>query len=338
MPSFTKKTQAASDLSSLFQKSGSPPIDILDILKTEARDRAFTILHDEIPATLIRLQGYLAQEREGDETSPFSSIHRERGAFLSAELKNGPEPVVKKEPLSNGAPTPPSEGSDLPASAFEFTTQPLHLPIQTETETQTQTQTSGEWVNTTPSQATFENSISSSTTILDSPIHLSSPESKAPSQDTGAIHYGVLARNIICESALSIVERESEACLTFCKELDHWISLEVPTIEDGNAFGVDVQQSMHDKVGTLGNIALKLHGINRSHYNDRMNLAMGWCKFPGLQDHSAAIAASDRFDHYLAVNAIRTMRNKMASLLHSLQQNWEKTTNPKGEDNSARMY
>ena len=36
--------------------------------------------------------------------------------------------------------------------------------------------------------------------------------------------------------------------------------------------------------------ALKAHSQPKSHYDDRMHLAQGWNKFPGLDDHAVSLA------------------------------------------------
>ena len=52
----------------------------------------------------------------------------------------------------------------------------------------------------------------------------------------------------------------------------------------------------------------------------------------------AAIASSDRFDYFLAVVAIKGLRDGMSELLSHLGKNWAKVHNPKNLDSTGGMY
>ena len=52
----------------------------------------------------------------------------------------------------------------------------------------------------------------------------------------------------------------------------------------------------------------------------------------------AAIALSDRFDYFLAVEAITDLRNSMTELLWQLCNNWAKVLNPKNADINDALY
>ncbi len=58
---------------------------------------------------------------------------------------------------------------------------------------------------------------------------------------------------------------------------------------------------------------------------------------PNLQDHAAAIASSDRFDHFLITNGLRTLRNNLAEVLLTLKENWSKVSDPKGLEGGGGM-
>lgn len=69
-----------------------------------------------------------------------------------------------------------------------------------------------------------------------------------------------------------------------------------------------------------------------------MGLAQSWNRYPNLEDHAAAIASSDRFDHYLAVDGLRTLRNNAVKCLGLLKRNWVKVMDPKGGHEIGAMY
>ena len=53
-----------------------------------------------------------------------------------------------------------------------------------------------------------------------------------------------------------------------------------------------MQDEVIRKVDNLVNASLKFHGLPKSHYDDRMGLAMQWNKFPNLKDHAVGIILS----------------------------------------------
>ena len=57
-----------------------------------------------------------------------------------------------------------------------------------------------------------------------------------------------------------------------------------------------------------------------------------------LQDFPAAIAASDRFDHFLLRSYLRSVLVIYGGLLTKFEKNWAKVINPKGSGSSGGMY
>ncbi len=112
---------------------------------------------------------------------------------------------------------------------------------------------------------------------------------------------------------------------------------------------MEVQDSIKKEILNVIQAAMTLHSLPRSHYTDRMRLGMTWCRYPNLEDHSvgwvdevflcaclladpqaqfplskAAIASSDRYDHFLAQDGLGKLRTRLVGLLWQLQANWSK--------------
>jgi hypothetical protein len=97
----------------------------------------------------------------------------------------------------------------------------------------------------------------------------------------------------------------------------------------------------------MAQVAMRIHGLQRSHYDDRMRMAMTWCRYPNLEDHSvsatwyisrvrsrssrlhlaqAAIAFSDRTDFFLVGDGLMRLRNRLTEMLWRVQANWSKVS------------
>jgi hypothetical protein len=44
------------------------------------------------------------------------------------------------------------------------------------------------------------------------------------------------------------------------------------------------------RIDSVCHHAMKAHSAPKGHYDDRMNLAQAWNKFPGLEDHAVSRA------------------------------------------------
>jgi hypothetical protein len=56
----------------------------------------------------------------------------------------------------------------------------------------------------------------------------------------------------------------------------------------GNNFGVDVQATIGKEIRDMAQVAMRIDALQRSHYDDRMRMAMTWCRYPDLEDHSVS--------------------------------------------------
>ncbi|KAJ9111781.1 hypothetical protein QFC22_006440 [Naganishia vaughanmartiniae] len=282
-------------------------------LKRDARSRAQEIIRSEIPAYLRHLNEVL-QFAKDDPSSPLWKGHLNSGPFVKENVKlimksqKSDRETILQQGSPTGTPTIIVEQVDKFPSLKE-----LKLTI-------------GEPTGQVPGGCDNDDDDCSEDGGLDGPGHA---------------WQGGLPPNEICDKLMDMIEQESEKAIVMGKELLHWIRLEIPTIEDGNNFGVDVQEEILNKIEGMCGSACKNHTLPKTHYEDRMKFAQSWNKYPNLEDHAAAIASSDRFDFFLAHNAIMSLRNNMSTLLLALQSNWPKVHNPKsnnGVNGTSGLY
>lgn len=99
---------------------------------------------------------------------------------------------------------------------------------------------------------------------------------------------GHLAPNEICRGAIKFLLDMCPPISLLCADLEAWLLLEVPKIEDGNSFGTEIQEHMLKEIRDLGQLATKLMLLAQRHHTDRAELAMKWCRYPGLNDFAVS--------------------------------------------------
>lgn len=114
-----------------------------------------------------------------------------------------------------------------------------------------------------------------------------------------------------------------------------WIQLNVPRIEDGNNFGVAIQEEAIQELGRVEDAAFNLcDGIK--YHASRAKFISKLLKYPNIADYSQSIREIDRKEWlHLKVSMIE-MRNNYSMLYDLLHKNWEKVVKPRAAD-SNRM-
>eukprot|EP01083_Nonionella_stella_P066098 173825_1 len=117
-----------------------------------------------------------------------------------------------------------------------------------------------------------------------------------------------------------------------------WVTLNIPKIEDGNNFGVGVQEEV---LGML--VAGKTSGMaflnNLKQYHlARAQMVKKILKYPNIDDYGRAINELDQKQYLHLRHCARDLRNNYAILFDSLNKNMEKILKPKGTAKHTSMY
>merc|ERR1719228_2545782 len=112
--------------------------------------------------------------------------------------------------------------------------------------------------------------------------------------------------------------------LTMC------ISLRVPKIEDGNNFGVNVQQLVKEYIASIRTSTLDCMKSGANFHHDRAKRLSKCVKYPGVEDYTHSMIRSDE-QHF--ANSLRITQDLRHNLLwiHDLcVKNWAKLVDPRG--------
>uniref|UniRef100_A0A0M3KBL2 Proteasome activator PA28-gamma (inferred by orthology to a S. mansoni protein) n=1 Tax=Anisakis simplex TaxID=6269 RepID=A0A0M3KBL2_ANISI len=116
-----------------------------------------------------------------------------------------------------------------------------------------------------------------------------------------------------------------------------WILFLIPRIEDGNNFGVSIQEEALNEVRTVeGEAASFLDQISR-YFVSRARLITKVAKYPHVEDYRRAILDMDE-KQFINIRLVLTeMRNHFATLHDMITKNLEKIKTPRN-NNIEHMY
>lgn len=110
-----------------------------------------------------------------------------------------------------------------------------------------------------------------------------------------------------------------------------WINLNVPRIEDGNNFGVEIQAEATQELTRVEDFAFNLYDAIFKYYMARAKLASKILKYPNIYDYQEGIKELDEKEWlYIKITKV-DMRNNYSMLYDLLTKNWEKVVKPKNE-------
>ncbi|KAK1939506.1 putative subunit of proteaseome activator complex [Babesia divergens] len=136
---------------------------------------------------------------------------------------------------------------------------------------------------------------------------------------------------------LESIKREAAELIEIIGNIKLWIQLNVPRIEDGNNFGVGIQEEVILELTRVEDTAFNLHDTIVKYYMARAKLCTKVIKYPNVCDYSEAIRELDEKEwiHIKITNV--DMRNNYSMIYDLLCKNWEKVVKPKSEDSHYRM-
>jgi len=146
---------------------------------------------------------------------------------------------------------------------------------------------------------------------------------------------------ITCNSILS---KHIDTVKPFIRELvEHanllkmWITFLIPKIEDGNNFGVSIQEDTLGEIRAVeGEAATFYDAIARYHIN-RGKIISKVAKYPHIDDYRRVVAELDEKEFLSLRIVLSEIRNHYAAMYDLIAKNWEKIIRPRSS-NTENLY
>jgi len=165
---------------------------------------------------------------------------------------------------------------------------------------------------------------------------------KRKAEETLILHKGVknetsISSNTVVVRITAKIKKEVLEFVEILNALKFWIYLNIPRIEDGNNFGVSVQEDAIKEVGHCEDFAFEFLGGITKYYISRAKLITKGLKYPGVADYLEAIHELDEKTYIDLRCALRELRNYYATLYDMIQKNLEKIEKPR-TSHSGSMF
>ena len=135
-----------------------------------------------------------------------------------------------------------------------------------------------------------------------------------------------------------ILRQELLAMVSNVDTVKLWIQLNVPRIEDGNNFGVGVQEDMVSELSRAEDHAFALLESITKYYIGRAKLVTRCFKYPKLPDFEMAISETDQKQYLSNVLSLVDLRNNYALLYDMIIKNIDKLENPRGSEHMSHLF
>ncbi|CUA75733.1 Proteasome activator complex subunit 3 [Rhizoctonia solani] len=134
------------------------------------------------------------------------------------------------------------------------------------------------------------------------------------------------------------LKKEYMELVDLCDKVKLWVNLTMPKIEDGDNFGVQIQEEVLNELHRAQDSGYNLRdAVSKSHHINRAKICSKILKYPNVEDYAIALREHDDKQFYMALRNLIDLRNIYAVLTDVIHKNFQKIRAPKG-NNGAAMY
>jgi len=137
---------------------------------------------------------------------------------------------------------------------------------------------------------------------------------------------------------VDLMKPEAKAMIETCESIRMWITLLIPKIEDGNNFGVGIQEEVLNEVQAVQTESiLKLDAVAK-YFVGRGELLAKIAKHPFIDDYHRAVKELDEREYLNIQFTISELRSHYVLLLDTISKNYDKIKKPRSANNMENMY
>mmetsp|Transcript_65748 Transcript_65748/g.161858 ORF Transcript_65748/g.161858 Transcript_65748/m.161858 type:complete len:262 (-) Transcript_65748:155-940(-) len=130
-----------------------------------------------------------------------------------------------------------------------------------------------------------------------------------------------------------LLKKEIQQCLQHVTKVKIWIQLNIPKVEDGNNFGVSVQEETVNELTRAEDTSFALLDSMNKYLMTRAKLVSRMFKYPGLRDYTLSVQETDRKERINMSLSLNDLRNNYCIMYDTITKNLEKINNPRSQVN-----
>jgi len=137
---------------------------------------------------------------------------------------------------------------------------------------------------------------------------------------------------------IDVIKPEFKYAIETCEKLKMWISILIPKIEDGNNFGVSVQEEVLNEVHGVQSDSIKSLDTISRYFITRAKLVSKIVKYPFLDDYRRAVNEVDENQYLKLEYSLNKMKCDYLLILDIISKNYEKIKKPRSSVGLQSMY
>jgi len=145
----------------------------------------------------------------------------------------------------------------------------------------------------------------------------------------------VIPLHVVISKIKIRLKKEASDMLKYLSTVRLWIQLNVPRIEDGNNFGVQVQEDMISEISKAEENAFTAIDLLTKYHANRAKMISKYLKYPQVEDYAECVYEIDQKYYADIITGIRDLRNNYAGLYDSLHKNLDKILIPRSSHTAA---
>ncbi|KAG2471322.1 proteasome activator complex subunit 3-like [Polypterus senegalus] len=153
----------------------------------------------------------------------------------------------------------------------------------------------------------------------------------------GVTNDGLLKSNDKLVEIIEKVKPEIRTLIEKCNTVKMWVQLLIPRIEDGNNFGVSIQEETVAELRAVeGEAASYLYQISK-YFITRAKLVSKIAKYPHVEDYHRTVTEIDEKEYISLKIIVSELRNQYVTLHDMILKNIEKIKRPRSS-NTDTLY
>jgi len=133
------------------------------------------------------------------------------------------------------------------------------------------------------------------------------------------------------------LKSECEDLILHTDQVRLWVTMTLPRIEDGDNFGVQVQEEVLGELQRAQESAFGMRDLSRKDHLARAKICSKLIKYPNVEDYVHALREHDEKQFYYARQHLYDIRNVYAAIADMMHKNIAKIRAPKN-NNSVALY
>jgi len=172
------------------------------------------------------------------------------------------------------------------------------------------------------------------------PKELEQPSKKRKINEdkTDDVETAMIPANKLIFGLLGLLKKELLELIEMINTVKLWIQLNIPRIEDGNNFGVSIQEETVNELTRAEDSGFAVLESMTKYYVTRAKLISKVLKYPSVQDYRQSVVELDEKEFINLRMCCMDLRNNYAILHDMILKNLEKIKTPRSSNHMAHIF